>query len=125
MQDEIIVIGAGAAGLMVAGKLSREGKQVTVVEARDRIGGRIYTTEEEGFSMHVEAGAEFIHGNLPETLRLLEEAALNYHATSGELWNAREEDVRKQKDFIEHQRLFAEKLSEVKDDMSVATFLEL
>ena len=125
MQDEIIVIGAGAAGLMVARKLSREGKRVRVVEGRDRIGGRILTTEENGFSMRIEAGAEFIHGNLSETLRLLEEAGLTYHETSGAIYNAMQPDVHKQNDFVEHQKLFAKKLSEVKEEMSVADFLHL
>src|SRR6516162_977195 len=124
MQDEIIVIGAGAAGLMVAMELLREGKQVRIIEARNRIGGRIFTSEERGFSMHIEAGAEFIHGDLPETLRLLQEAGLRYHETAGVMWNAREEDAHKQIDFVEHQKLFAKKLSEVKEDMSVTKFLE-
>jgi monoamine oxidase len=124
MQDEIIVIGAGAAGLMVAMELLREGKQVRIIEARNRIGGRIFTSEEQGFSAHIEAGAEFIHGDLPETLRLLQEAGLRYHETAGVMWNAREEDAHKQKDFFEHQKLFAKKLSEVNEDMSVAKFLE-
>jgi len=125
MQDEIIVVGAGAAGLMVARKLSREGKQVRIIEARDRAGGRILTTNEDGFSARIEAGAEFIHGNLVESLRLLEEANIQYHATSGALYSAREEEAHKQNDFIEHQKLFAKKLSEVTQDISVQDFLDL
>jgi monoamine oxidase len=40
--DQIIVIGAGAAGLMAARELGRAGKKVTILEARDRCGGRIH-----------------------------------------------------------------------------------
>ena len=42
---DILIIGAGAAGLMVAYKLSAKYKNVIVLEARDRIGGRIHTIE--------------------------------------------------------------------------------
>jgi len=125
MQDEIIVIGAGAAGLMVARKLSREGKHVKLLEARERAGGRIHTLNETGFSVKVEAGAEFVHGNLSETLRLLEEAGLPYHETAGNLFNARDNDAHKQRDFVEHEKLFSKKLSEVKEDISVRAFLDL
>ena len=38
----IVVVGAGAAGLMAARELARAGRRVTVLEARDRLGGRIY-----------------------------------------------------------------------------------
>lgn len=125
MQDEIIVVGAGAAGLMVARKLSHEGKQIRIIEGRDRAGGRIFTTKENGFSLRIEAGAEFIHGNLIESIRILEEANIQYQETSGALYNAREAEAHKQKDFIEHQKLFAKKLLEAHEDMSVQAFLDL
>ncbi|HVI14755.1 MAG TPA: FAD-dependent oxidoreductase, partial [Pseudolabrys sp.] len=37
-----VIVGAGAAGLMTARELARAGKKVTILEARDRCGGRIY-----------------------------------------------------------------------------------
>jgi monoamine oxidase len=46
MQTEILIIGAGAAGLAAAAKLSKAGRSVAVVEARDRIGGRMLTPYE-------------------------------------------------------------------------------
>src|SRR6478672_8690270 len=125
MQDEIIVIGAGAAGLMVARKLSHQGKQVRIIEARERAGGRILTSITNEFSMPIEEGAEFIHGDLSESLRLLEEAGIRYYETAGDLYNAQESKVHKQNDFIEHQKIFAKKLSEVNEEMSVQTFLDL
>ncbi len=50
MDSDIIVIGAGIAGLTSALSLSEKGKSVVVLEARDRIGGRIHTLENGDFS---------------------------------------------------------------------------
>jgi monoamine oxidase len=70
---DVIVIGAGAAGLMAARELLQAGRSVAVLEARDRVGGRIWTRREAGFPAPVELGAEFIHGNAAITTTLLSE----------------------------------------------------
>ncbi|MDX2137793.1 MAG: FAD-dependent oxidoreductase [Chloroflexota bacterium] len=57
-----LVIGAGTAGIAAAHELSNAGVNVLVVEARDRTGGRVWTSDT--FAPHpVEFGAEFIHGD--------------------------------------------------------------
>jgi monoamine oxidase len=62
---DVIVVGAGAAGLAAAAELGRAGLRVTLLEARDRIGGRIFTqTDPSGNA--IELGDEFIHGLPPE-----------------------------------------------------------
>src|SRR5581483_4976461 len=58
---EVLVLGAGVAGLAAAQRLRRAGVTVLVLEARDVIGGRIRTLR-DGFSPPLEAGAEFVHG---------------------------------------------------------------
>ena len=75
---DIIIIGAGAAGLMAAYTLVKAGKKVTILEARNRIGGRIHTINNKSFSKPVELGAEFIHGDLPVTLGLLKAGGIRF-----------------------------------------------
>jgi monoamine oxidase len=67
----VLVIGAGAAGLAAADELTRAGRSVLLVEARDRIGGRCHTRRLPGVPVPVEVGAEFIHGRPQATLALL------------------------------------------------------
>ncbi len=68
MGGEVIVIGGGAAGLAAAGALARGGRRVLLLEARRRLGGRIWTRRPRGWAWPVELGAEFIHGRAPEIL---------------------------------------------------------
>lgn len=60
---DVIVVGAGFAGLTVARELSRRGHSVLVVEARDRIGGRTWTTERLGRTL--ELGGTWVHWTQP------------------------------------------------------------
>jgi monoamine oxidase len=77
----ILVIGAGMAGLTAARKLAEAGLKVLVLEARDRVGGRILTLRDEGEVL--ELGAEFIHGRPPELWDLVREAGLEPYALDG------------------------------------------
>jgi renalase len=61
-----LVIGAGMAGLSAARDLVDAGRNVIVLEARDRIGGRVYTNRTIA-GVPVELGAEFIHGDTAPT----------------------------------------------------------
>jgi NADPH-dependent 2,4-dienoyl-CoA reductase/sulfur reductase-like enzyme len=67
---DVIVIGAGAAGLTASTELARAGLAVTILEARERIGGRIFTLLDAECHVPVEMGAEFIHGKPPEIWRI-------------------------------------------------------
>jgi len=73
---DVIVIGAGAAGLAAADMLARSGREVLLLEARSRIGGRCDTRRLPGLAVPVELGAEFIHGRPRVTLDLLERAGI-------------------------------------------------
>jgi monoamine oxidase len=63
---DVVVIGAGVAGLAAGRALHERGIDVTLVEARERIGGRIFTVRTEDMSAPVELGAEFVHGSAPD-----------------------------------------------------------
>jgi monoamine oxidase len=79
----VLIIGAGVAGLSAAAELASAGRAVTVLEARDRIGGRIFTQHPNDSESHVELGAEFVHGRPPELLRLLDDAGATLQSGEG------------------------------------------
>jgi monoamine oxidase len=79
----VLIVGAGVAGLSAAAELASAGRAVTVLEARDRIGGRIFTLHPDDSDAPVELGAEFVHGRPPELLRLLDEAGATLLSVEG------------------------------------------
>ena len=121
---DVIIIGAGASGLMAAKILCEAKKNVCILEARDRIGGRVHTFFKNGFSKPIEAGGEFIHGNLDLTINLLKEAGIQFHKTDGELWQVKNNKLIKRADFIEHADQLMKKLKELDHDISVAELLK-
>src|SRR5215467_8437009 len=83
-ESDVIVIGAGVSGLAAARDLSASGLSVLVLEARDRIGGRIYTKHSNGIP--IELGAEFIHGWPSEIFKIADEARLNVEEVKSQHW---------------------------------------
>jgi len=73
---DVLVLGAGAAGLAAARDLSQAGLRVTIVEARPRVGGRVLTVHDPRSPVPLELGAEFVHGEAPETLAVARAAGL-------------------------------------------------
>jgi monoamine oxidase len=86
---DVAVVGAGVAGLAAARELRRRGLKVVVLEARDRIGGRILTVHDPRLPLPVELGAEFVHGAAPATYRMLAEAGLTTCDLTGDIWRTR------------------------------------
>ena len=80
-EERVLVVGGGMAGLTAARMLAKAGTHVLVLEARDRVGGRIRTLREQGEVL--ELGAEFIHGHPPELWQLIHEAKLETYALDG------------------------------------------
>ncbi len=90
--NNVIVVGAGIAGLAAARKLAEAGLQVTLIEARDRVGGRIYTVPPAAGELPVELGAEFVHGLPLELIHLIEEAGLTRFELGGDTLCFRKEN---------------------------------
>lgn len=120
---DVIIIGAGAAGLMAAKQLSGKGLAVCVLEARERVGGRIHTISNTGYSTPIEGGAEFIHGNLEITLNLLAEAGIEKQETKGEFWQVVNGAWSKENYFFENSSTVIQLLKTLKEDISIAEFL--
>jgi monoamine oxidase len=99
---DVIVIGAGAAGLMAAAELIHAGRSVLLLEARDRIGGRIWTRAESGVPVPLELGAEFVHGIAAITRGLLAEAGMSVVDSSGSHWSVREGALKPSDAWFEH-----------------------
>ena len=87
---DVIILGAGVAGLAAARDLSRAGLAVCVLEARDRIGGRIYTLHDPSLPLPVELGAEFIHGTPPDIHAIVQAAGLPIYEIDGDHWRSHE-----------------------------------
>jgi monoamine oxidase len=124
MQADVIIIGAGAAGLMAARQLLQAGKKVIVLEARPQAGGRISTFVEPAFEQPVEGGAEFVHGRLPLTHQLLKEAGLQTLKAGGDIWRSEGGRLKKEEDFIADYELLITALKSLEEDVTVAQFLQ-
>ncbi len=114
---EILIIGAGASGIMAAKLLSAAGFKVTILEARDRIGGRIHTVD------NVEYGAEFVHGKLPVTLSLLKEAGIKKRKIKGTYLQFTNGKWKQDNEVFEQADLLIKHLKLLKEDMSISNFL--
>ncbi|MEO7913287.1 MAG: NAD(P)/FAD-dependent oxidoreductase [Roseiflexaceae bacterium] len=104
MDADVLVIGAGAAGLAAARMLADAGRRVIVLEARTRIGGRVWT-DRSFAAIPVERGAEFIHGDQADSWALVRRAGL--HTESFSRWQGRRvvaEDGRLAGDELLHAR---------------------
>jgi phytoene dehydrogenase-like protein len=122
-QAQVIIIGAGAAGLLAARELALAGRRVLVVEARTHVGGRVHTLLPPGFGRAIEAGAEFLHGEVPLTRALLAEAGLAWQAASGQTYMIQDGRLQADEAFFAQLPLLLKKLDTLAQDMPLADFL--
>src|ERR1041385_234575 len=105
---DVIIIGAGAAGLAAARELSAAQLKVIVLEARLRIGGRINTHFDQ---CPIELGAEFVHGKPPETFTIAERSGLKLQSVPNRHWHLHDGVLTKSGEFWS-------KVEDVTKDMS-------
>ena len=121
---DVLVLGAGVAGLAAAQELSQAGLRVIVIEARDRIGGRIFTQHVPGHPLPIELGAEFIHGRPPASFALVEQAGLLVYEINGDYWLARNHQLAPSDGLWDQvDQLFAQMAAAGEPDCSFQTFL--
>jgi monoamine oxidase len=86
MLSDVLIIGAGAAGLSAAIELFRAGLRVEIIEARDRVGGRMFSRHDPTLNRPIELGAEFVHGLAPEIWLPVQQRNLKVTEVEGDLW---------------------------------------
>ncbi|MDP9077295.1 MAG: FAD-dependent oxidoreductase [Bacteroidota bacterium] len=84
-QKSIVIVGAGFAGLSAAYYLTRRGHVVVVLEARNRVGGRVFSDLDQfAKGQIIEFGAELIGSNHPQWVNLAKEFGLSFNVVTGE-----------------------------------------
>ncbi len=120
---DVVIIGAGVAGLAAARLLADAGQRVLLLEARDRIGGRLWTTHSRD-GEPVELGAEFIHGRPRATFDLVRSANLDVREFDGPQWIQVNGKLQRSGDFFARIQSTMDKMSERAPDRSFAGFLD-
>ena len=121
-KSDIIIIGAGMAGVAAATKLGRSGFSVQILEARERIGGRVLTRTDSVSGFPIELGAEFIHGFPPEIWELLQRSNIKVTEVEGENWCLNGGQLRPCRFFAEVDTIL-EKMDDKATDQSFLQFL--
>jgi monoamine oxidase len=120
----IAIIGAGAAGLAAARDLARAGRSVVVLEARDRVGGRVFTLKDDDFPAPVELGAEFVHGKSPALWKLATRANLKLYEVSERHWYFEDGKITKSRDFWHQVEYLMDQMRAAGSDESLKAFLD-
>jgi monoamine oxidase len=122
METDVLILGAGMAGLTAARALAEAGVQVTLLEAASRVGGRMLTVREG--DQVVELGAEFVHGKPPELWQLIEEAELETYEIDGDNYSFEDNQLRKSDEAGEGFAFLEQCEDWRQPDLSFAAFLD-
>ena len=90
---DVVILGGGCAGLAAAAVLAGRGVDVVILEARGRLGGRVWTRREAQHETHgetrtsIELGAEFVHGEAPRTVAIARDRGIAFESVrSAQRW---------------------------------------
>jgi monoamine oxidase len=123
VNTDVVVVGAGVAGLAAARLLAQHGASVVVLEARNRIGGRVHTLEDPGLPLPIDLGGEFIHGAAPETFALLRAAGTLAVDTGGAAFAYENGELREGEDPFDIVERVMRGACELREDVSVEAYL--
>jgi monoamine oxidase len=121
---DVLIVGAGAAGLAATHVLSEGGLQTITLEARDRIGGRIFTHFDRSTNLPVELGAEFIHGRPHELFEIITMAGLPVERTTQRHWFFERGELVKSGAFWTKVERLMEQMKSRQSDCSFKDYLE-
>jgi monoamine oxidase len=121
--NEVLIIGAGAAGLAAARHLAVAGRRATVLEARDRVGGRVWTHQDNDSRLPIELGAEFVHGRHPAIMQILDDAGIPFCDVSYRNWYFEDGALRSSHDFWNKLNALMDLMSLDQPDQTFQEFL--
>lgn len=122
-KPSVIIIGAGICGLLTASILTDKGFKVTLLEARQSLGGRIRIATVG--SSEAALGAEFVHGDQPFTKKLIEEAGTAATKVTGKSYTIRHGKLVPSVFDNGHWESLVGKLEKLKAEMSIKQFMDL
>jgi monoamine oxidase len=123
-QFETIIVGAGAAGLGCAKTFSEQNSDFLLIEARDRVGGRVRSLLEPGFQTPIELGAEFIHGIPKPVIELMHQLQITfYDVTDQRRYLHKNKFVGIEKYWDQVQKI-TRRMNKAKSDSSIYDFLQ-
>ncbi len=120
---DVAILGAGVAGLEAARVLHEHEIDFVVLEARERIGGRIFSLRDESLPVAIELGAEFVHGSAPELREVACDAALTVVDIDGQRWQSQKGRLRPADDFWDGLNAVMSRLRTRGEDRSFEQFL--
>lgn len=122
-RQHVIIVGAGASGLMAAKEISKK-CEVTILEMNKVTGGRIRSFTVPNGEGIIEPGAEFVHGQTPNTLRLIKEAGLKTVKLNGKMFRKEGKEWKEEKDMIEGWDELVEKMKGQRKDVTMDDFMK-
>jgi monoamine oxidase len=122
-ETEVIVVGAGAAGLAAAEHLQAAGVSIKLLEARDRLGGRVNTILSPCGEYSIELGAEFIHGSENEACKRVRRARLRMYEVPDRHWKNGAKGLIRYRHFWDDLESVMERMDEREPDQDFKRFL--